>query len=57
MQSKDNDIVKYSLSKNMSQTLISEYKLKLIDKKLLQNKLCEMKKNLKMTENKLIVNK
>ncbi len=26
----------YSLSKNMSQTLISEYKLKLIDKKLLE---------------------
>lgn len=28
----------------MSQTLISEYKLKLIDKKLLENKLCEMKR-------------
>ena len=28
----------------MSQTLISEYKLKLIDKKLLENKLSEMKK-------------
>ena len=28
----------------MSQTLISEYKLKLIDKKLLENKLNEMKK-------------
>ena len=27
----------------MSQTLISEYKLKLIDKKLLENKLSEMK--------------
>ena len=26
----------------MSQTLISEYKLKLIDKKLLENKLSEM---------------
>lgn len=41
--SKNNDIVKYSLSKNMSKTLISEYKLKLIDKKILQNKLSEMK--------------
>jgi len=41
--SKDKDIVEYSLSKNMSQTLISEYKLKLIDKKLLENKLSEMK--------------
>lgn len=41
--SKDKNIVEYSLSKNMSQTLISEYKLKLIDKKLLENKLNEMK--------------
>ena len=41
--SKDNDVVEYSLSKNMSKTLISEYKLKLIDKKLLENKLKEMK--------------
>ena len=41
--SKNNDIVKYSLSKNMPKTLISEYKLKLIDKKILQNKLSEMK--------------
>ncbi len=42
--SKDKDVVEYSLSKNMSQTLISEYKLKLIDKKILENKLTEMKK-------------
>ena len=41
--SKDNNVVEYSLSKNMSQTLISEYKLKLIDKQLLENKLEEMK--------------
>ena len=41
--SKDKDIVEYSLSKNMSQTLISEYQLKLIDKKVLENKLSEMK--------------
>lgn len=41
--SKDNDVVEYSISKNMSQTMISEYKLKLIDKKLLENKLKEMK--------------
>lgn len=41
--SKDKDIVEYSMSKNMSQTLISEYKLKLIDKKLLENKLKEVK--------------
>lgn len=42
--SKDKDVVEYSLSKNMSQTLISEYKLKLIDKKILENKLNEMKR-------------
>ena len=42
--SKDNDVVEYSLSKNLSQTLISEYKLKLIDKKMLENKLSEMKR-------------
>ena len=47
--SKDKDVVEYSLSKNMSQTLISEYKLKLIDKKLLETKLSEMKK---LLENK-----
>lgn len=42
--SKDNEVVEYSINKNMSQTLISEYKLKLIDKKLLENKLREVKK-------------
>lgn len=41
--SKDEDVVEYSISKNMSQTMISEYKLKLIDKKLLESKLKEMK--------------
>lgn len=39
----DEDVVEYSISKNMSQTMISEYKLKLIDKKLLETKLKEMK--------------
>ena len=42
--SKDKDVVEYWISKNMSQTMISEYKLKLIDKKLLETKLKEMKK-------------
>lgn len=41
--SKDEEVVKYSLSRNMSKTLISEYKLKLPDKKILQTKLKEMK--------------
>ena len=34
--SKDKDIVEYSLDSNMTQTMIAEYKLKLIDKKLLE---------------------
>ena len=50
--SKDNDVVEYSISKNISQTMISEYKLKLIDKKLLETKLKEMK-NLISTNNNL----
>ncbi len=41
--SKDVDVVEYSISKNMSKAMISEYKLKLIDKKLLESKLKEMK--------------
>ena len=41
--SKDKEVVEYSMSKNKSQTLISEYKLKLIDKKILENKLKEVK--------------
>ncbi len=49
--SKDKDVVEYSISKNMSQTMISEYKLKLIDKKLLETKLKEMK-NLIDNDNK-----
>ncbi len=41
--SKDKDIVEYSLDSNMTQTMIAEYKLKLIDKKLLEKKLREVK--------------
>ncbi|MBQ7240027.1 MAG: DUF1016 family protein [Bacilli bacterium] len=41
--SKNSDIVEYSMSKNLSQTMISEYKLKLIDQKILQDKLREVK--------------
>lgn len=47
--SKNEDVVEYSLSKNMSKTLISEYKLKLPDKKLLELKLKEMKELLEKT--------
>lgn len=42
--SKDKDVVEYSLNRNFSQALIAEYQLKLIDKKLLENKLREMKR-------------
>lgn len=42
--SKDKDVVEYSMSKNMSKTMISEYKFKLIDKKLLENKLKDVKR-------------
>ena len=41
--SKDKEVVEYSLSKNISKTMISEYKLKLIDKKLLEHKLKDLK--------------
>lgn len=40
--SKDNEVVEYSLSRTASKTLISEYKIQLPDKKLLQKKLHEL---------------
>ena len=40
-KSKDSKIVEYALSRSISPTLISQYKTKLIDKKLLENKLDE----------------
>ena len=45
--SKDKDVVEYSLDSNMTQTMIAEYKLKLINKKLLENKLKEVKNIIK----------
>lgn len=38
---KDDEVVEFALSRSLSPTMVSEYKLKLIDKKLLQNKLRE----------------
>ena len=38
---KDDEVVEYALSRSLSPTLVSEYRLKLIDKKLLQRKLKE----------------
>lgn len=53
--SKDKEVVEYSLSKNMSQTMISEYRLKLIDKKILEMKLKEMKSLLEEVDKQLEV--
>lgn len=39
---KDDEVVEYALSRNLSPTLVAEYKLQLPDKKLLQNKLHEL---------------
>lgn len=38
---KDDDVVEYALSRNISPTLVAEYKTKLIDKNILQRKLHE----------------
>ena len=38
---KDDEVVEFALSRSLSPTMVSEYKLKLIDKQLLQNKLKE----------------
>jgi hypothetical protein len=40
-KNKDNQVVEYALSRSMSPTLVSQYETKLIDKKLLGNKLDE----------------
>ena len=43
--SKDDEVVEFALSRSLSPTMVSEYKLKLIDKKLLQKKLKEYIEN------------
>lgn len=40
-KNKDTKVVEYALSRSMSPTLVSKYEMKLIDKKLLENKLDE----------------
>jgi predicted nuclease of restriction endonuclease-like (RecB) superfamily len=42
---KDNEVVEYALSRNLSPTMVSEYKTQLPDKKLLQQKLHELFEN------------
>lgn len=44
-KSKDNEVVEYSLSRNLSPTMVAEYKTQLPDKKLLQQKLQELFEN------------
>ena len=41
--SKENEVVEYAMSRNISPAMISEYNLKLIDKKILEQKLREYK--------------
>lgn len=41
-KSKDKDVVEYAFSRNMSSTMISEYRTKLISKEILQKKLEEL---------------
>lgn len=48
--SKDDEVVEYALSRSLSPTLVSEYRIKLIDKKLLQRKL---KEYVELAENSL----
>ena len=40
--SKDEEVVEYAMSKSLSPTMVSQYTLKLIDKKLLESKLREI---------------
>ena len=39
---KNEQVVEYAMSRTMSPTMVSQYTLKLIDKKLLENKLKEI---------------
>lgn len=41
-KSRDEDVVEYALSRNMSSTMVSEYRTKLISKEVLQKKLEEL---------------
>lgn len=44
--SKEEEVVEYAMSRNLSPAMISEYSIQLIDKKVLQKKLKELKKML-----------
>lgn len=49
--SKDEEVVEYTMSRSISPTMVSDYKLNLIDKKMLENKLKEITQAVE--ENKL----
>lgn len=49
---KDEKVVEYAMNRTMSPTMVAEYKLKLIDKKLLENKLKEISIMVEETKNK-----
>jgi predicted nuclease of restriction endonuclease-like (RecB) superfamily len=48
---KDNEVVKYAMARNMSPAMIADYETKLINKKLLANKLHELAEQLKQNIN------
>lgn len=48
--SKDDEVVEFALSRSLSPTMVAEYNMKLIDKKLLQKKLKEYIELAKLTE-------
>lgn len=50
-KTKDDDVVKYALSRNVSPAMIAEYETKLIDKKLLHLKLDEIRHTFEETHN------
>lgn len=50
--SKDEQVVEYAMSRSMSPTMVSQYTLKLIDKKLLEEKLKEINDIVEENNNK-----
>ncbi len=47
-KTKDDEVVEYTLSRNISPAMIAEYETKLIDKIILQHKLHDMSQDLKI---------
>ena len=51
--SKDDEVVEFALSRNLSPTKIAEYKTRLIDKKILQDKLHELSEYVRKLKNEV----